>query len=162
VNLSSFSRGWLAVGAGLVAAFATSGLLAESSGGATEAAATIQALSSKPEARKLAAEPIQQARKALGRALDARRAGDQRHAGMLDQVAAEWVGVADAVVRSAQIEKQADALQRKVAEAETRIVRAKALLEETVARRARAAQKLQELGHDPAALPSAEPPGGGR
>jgi colicin import membrane protein len=159
VHLSSFSRGWLAAGAGLAAVFVSTGLLAGSDGGAAEAEAAIKALSSTPEARKLAAEPLQQARRALQRARDAERAEDQRHAAMLDDLGTEWVGVAEAVVRSAGIERRADQIQKQVAEAETRIVRAKALLEETVARRARAEQKLRALGRAPVALPSAQPPG---
>jgi hypothetical protein len=119
--------------------------LAQGKDPASVAGATVKELSRYPAHRLLAEEPLAQAERALRRARDARAAGDLKHALQLEQTALEWAYVASDLVRAAAIEREAARLQQQAAEAETKLVRAQALLEETTARRSLAQQKLREL-----------------
>lgn len=95
--------------------------------------------------RRLARDPIRRAQDALRRGEEARAAGDEHHGQMLEALALEWAGMAEALVRAAEMEAKVAELQRQAAEAETKSIRAKALLEETAARRGRARAKLEQL-----------------
>jgi hypothetical protein len=147
------SRPAFALGAGLL--LATTGAVAALGTGSdrsvTEAA--IQALSAVPAHQKLATEPLARAKSALDRASDARVAGDHAHGSRLEGVAREWAETGRDLVRAAEAEREAQALFAKATALETKAVRGRALLEETMARRERAREKLREL--EPAA------PGGG-
>jgi hypothetical protein len=115
-----------------------------------------------PAHGSLAREPIAHAERALRRARDARAAGDHEHAAMLEHVAEEWALTGRDLVRAAQAESEASRLQKQAAEVETKLVRARALVEETVARRGRAREKLEELEQDagaPGAAAGAAAPG---
>jgi hypothetical protein len=140
----SWRRG-SAAAALLVALLLPAMLLAEQPADRNQAEAKIEAIAKDQTLRKLAAEPLKRARAALQRSEAARAAGDHFHGSMLDSLALEWASAADAVARSAGIEREADELQRKVAEAETKVIRARALLEETIARRGRARERLEAL-----------------
>ena len=105
----------------------------------------IQALQADKSAKALAADPIEKAKRALSRAEDAHAAGDARHAQMLEATAKQWALVGQDLVQAARVEARAAEAERALDDLETRLVRARALLEETVARRARASEKLEQL-----------------
>jgi hypothetical protein len=109
------------------------------------AESTLNSVIAVPNHRKLAAEPVRLAQAALKRSQDARAAGDTEHAAMLDALALEWASMAEALVRAVSLERKSAQVQRKAADVETRSIRAKALLEETLARRGRARRKLEQL-----------------
>ena len=115
------------------------------------AAATLAALEKNKQHAALAATPIARSRDALERAQGAADSGDARHAGMLRRLASEWAGVGRDLTRVNEAEIRADVVEKKLQEVETKLVRGRALLEETVARRGRATKKLEDLEKDPAA-----------
>jgi hypothetical protein len=130
----------------LAAAVLGAGLLAaQERADRVAAQAKLESVCANPTTRRLAAEPIRQARAALRRGEDARASGDHVHGAMLEALGLQWAGVAEAVGRAADMEREAAKAQRRVAEAETKTIRAKALLEQTVARRGRAQEKLKRL-----------------
>ena len=93
----------------------------------------------------LAGEPLSQARRALERAAEARAAGDHEHGALLDALGREWAETARDLVRAAETEREADKLEREAHELESKLLRARSLLEETVARRGRAQETLEQL-----------------
>ncbi len=94
------------------------------------------------ETAKVVAEPIKAAKQALERAHGARAAGDEPHARILDGVALEWAEAARELDRAAAAERAAATVSQKAHEVQTKAERARALLEETQARRGRAAAEL--------------------
>lgn len=76
-----------------------------------------------------------------------------RQSSLLRSLAAKWLDVAKDLVRAIDAEKAATAAQKALDDVETKIVRGKALLEETVARRSRTEAQLDTLDK-----PKAEPP----
>lgn len=118
--------------------------------------ATLTELRHYPAHAALAREPIERAEHALRRARDARAAGDHEHAVLLEQVAEEWATTGRDLVRSAQVENDVAALQKRNAELETKVLRARALLEETLARRGRAQASLDQLETDAGAPSGAD------
>ncbi|WP_437533042.1 hypothetical protein WME79_05850 [Sorangium sp. So ce726] len=105
----------------------------------------IAARASAPIAAKVVAEPMAQAKRALQRAHGARAAGDAAHARQLDAVALEWAETARTLLRAAAAEAAAVDAAKRAREVETKLERARALLEETQARRGRAAAELDRL-----------------
>jgi hypothetical protein len=97
---------------------------------------------------KVVAEPVGQAKRALARAHGARASGDTAHARMFDALALEWAETARALLRAAKAEAAAAEVARRGREVETQLERARALLEETQARRGRAAAELDRLEAD--------------
>lgn len=97
---------------------------------------------------KVVAEPIKSAKRALERAHGARTAGDEAHARMLDGLALEWAEAARELDRAAAAERVATATSQKANDVRTQAERARALLEETQARRGRAAAELQKAEAD--------------
>ncbi len=118
-----------------------------------QAEATLKQVEATPAHKTLAKEPLDQAHRALRRAAGARAAGDQRHGGQLEALALEWAQAASNLVRAADAERQASAIEKQAAESERKAVRARALLEETIDRRGRAEERLRQLtdGGAPAA-----------
>ncbi len=98
-----------------------------------------------PESARVTAEPIKTAKRALERAHGARVSGDDAHARMLYGVALEWAEAARDFDRAAAAEKVAAAAGKKAYEAQTKAERARALLEETQARRGRTAAELARV-----------------
>jgi hypothetical protein len=94
-------------------------------------------------AKKVVAEDIEQAKKALERAHGARASGDVAHARLLDGLALEWAESARDLLRASAAEQAANASADKAREASVRAERARALLEETQARRGRAEAELE-------------------
>jgi hypothetical protein len=109
------------------------------------ASGLVETLSKQPGSAALAHEPIDKARHALRRAADARAAGDHLHGAELEALAREWAETGSDLVRAAAAEKKLSQTQRELSETETRLIRARALLEESVARQGRAKQKLEQL-----------------
>jgi hypothetical protein len=101
--------------------------------------------------------PVEEARRALERAAGARRSGDIRHAELLEGLAREWAETARDVVRAAAVEADAGALELAAADAGLRAERARALLEESIARRGRAEAELEKLTADAGPFPTQPP-----
>jgi len=114
----------------------------------------MQAVSAAPANAKLAAESLANADAVLKRADDARAAGDHEHAALLEAVALEWAQTGRDLVRAARAETEADELAKQAADVEERLVRARALLEQTVARRGRAQARLEALEASPSQRPA--------
>jgi hypothetical protein len=105
----------------------------------------------------IARSPLEEARRALDRAAGARRSGDVRHAELLEGLAREWAETARDVVRASQLEVDAGALELAAADAGLRAERARALLEEAIARRGRAEAELDKLSADGGLFPTKTP-----
>lgn len=105
--------------------------------------------------RKAARESLSAAEHALRRADEARASGDRRHAAELEALAREHAETGVDLGRAMAAEKKLVETQKKLAEIETKITRARAVLEETLARRGRAQAKLDELEKRPAPPPPA-------
>lgn len=97
------------------------------------------------ELGRVVAEPIKGVRRALERAHGARVSGDGLHARMLDGLALEWAETARDLEKAAAAEKIATTTSTKAHDVQTRADRARALLEETQARRGRAAAELSRV-----------------
>jgi hypothetical protein len=110
-----------------------------------QAASLVAALEKKPEAQKLAEASLTKAKDALRRADQKRASGDQKGGAMLEQAALEWATASELLEKTAQAEKQLSTLQGRTTELETKVFRAQALVEQTVARRARAEEALRKL-----------------
>jgi hypothetical protein len=103
----------------------------------------VEAKAKKDKLEQVAVEPLRHARKALERANGARASGDTAHARMLDGLALEWAETARDLLRAAAAEKEAVAVAKRARELGVQVERARALLEETQARRGRAAADLE-------------------
>lgn len=97
-----------------------------------------------PKTAAVVAEPIATAKKSIERGHGALASGDAAHARMLFGLALEWAETARDLERAASAEQVADATAKSASDAATQVERAKALLEETQARRGRAAAELEK------------------
>lgn len=122
--------------------------------------AALGTLSKTPAHAWLARESIDPAKRALRRADDARASGDYPHAALLEGLALEHAESGVDLVRAVDAEKKLAQTEKELTELETKITRARALLEETLARRGRARAKLEELEKAP--KPPVVPPKGGK
>lgn len=95
--------------------------------------------------QSLVAGALGRARDALTRARSMDLAGDGRHATIVRQVALEWLDLGRDLIRTATTETAADASEKDGDDLDTKLVRGRALLEETVARRGRARQLFDQL-----------------
>lgn len=84
-------------------------------------------------------------RQSLWRAEQARAAGNVRVAQQLDALARDYALAARELDRALSAETQAAKLQRQAADSASRLERTRALIEELVARRARARAELRQL-----------------
>ena len=109
------------------------------------AAAILAGLAKKPDAVRVASESIDKANDALRRADQLRASGDQKRGSMLEETALEWAEASELLDKTAQSEKQLAELQTRTTELETKVFRAQALVEQTVARRARAEEALRKV-----------------
>jgi hypothetical protein len=136
-------------------AFATRG---DDRGAALTAIAALEALAAKKPA---VSDALARARQALQRANGARSAGDHEHGALLEGLAREWAETGGEVARTVDTEAEANLAHRRASEAEAKAIRARALIEETIARKGRAAEKLKQLekpNSDRPASPAAQPP----
>lgn len=99
-----------------------------------------------------ASHAMARARESLARADNARRAGDERNAKLLEALAREWAEMAADVSRATKAERRADERQRAAASAAASVRKVEALLEALVAHRSRAQGELQQL-HSAAGSP---------
>lgn len=127
--------------------------------------AALAALAASPSSSALAREPIARARAALRRSDDARAAGDVAHAAELDALGREWAESGTDLLKAAEREREADDLEQRAHDTDTKTTRARALLEDTVARLGRAEEALKRLepgsagsGPAPAVAPAAAAP----
>ncbi|APR86966.1 hypothetical protein A7982_12315 [Minicystis rosea] len=93
-------------------------------------------------------EPIKSAKRALERAHGARVSGNDAVAHELDALALAWAEAARDLERAAAAERVATVAAQKANEVQTKVERARALLEETQARRGRAAAELARAEAD--------------
>ena len=121
------------------------GVAAATTGKGEAVKQALDAVEGNPKHAKLAAEPIKEARAALGRAEEVHVAGDAEQAERLVDLAGEWAGMSQDLVRAAQAETTVAEVLEQVKETEGKTLRARALLEQTVARRGRATARLTEL-----------------
>jgi hypothetical protein len=119
--------------------------LAQASAGPARAEQLLQVLSADQTQQELTGPLLGRARHALKRAQSARQAGDQTHRTQLEALALELLEAARALVLAVQAERELGALEKRAADTETRAVRAQALVEQTAARRGRAAEQLKAL-----------------
>ena len=103
----------------------------------------------------MAAESIAKAEAALKRADQLRASGDQKRGAMAEETALEWATASELLDKTAATEKELQDLQTRTTELETKVFRAQALVEQSVARRARAEEALRKLE---AAAPSGGKP----
>ena len=115
------------------------------SDGSTEASAPPAPTSSPLLA---AQRPIDEAHKALDRAKELRAAGDVAHAELAEDAALEWALTARELVASVETERAADDLGNKAIESTSKADRARALLEESITRRGRLQQTLDDLDQE--------------
>jgi colicin import membrane protein len=116
--------------------------------------AQLRELEATPETRSLAKDAIARGRNALERARRARSAGDHPHGGELEALALELAESGRDLVRTAKAEQTLTELETRTRELEARAVRARALVEQTVARRGRAAEQLARARAERAASPA--------
>lgn len=116
--------------------------------------------------RSALSESLAKAKKALDRARrGATGAGwapedktAARQAALLRAVAGAWLDVARDLARTIDAEKAANETLKKLDDAETKVARGRALLEETIARRSRVQAQLDALDRPKAEPPPAAPP----
>lgn len=116
-------------------------------------------LAQTPEADRAAIDAtVAKAKKALDRATSARGGGDVRGGEMLEGLAREWAETARDVLRASAAEADAGAVQAAAADAGVQAERARALLEEAIARKGRAEAELERIVGDAGAPPRETPP----
>ncbi len=110
----------------------------------------------------VAYEPfLEEAIRALERARGARAAGDDKHAGLLERVGAEWARAAELSVRARVAERASLLAQEAAKEQARRVERARGLLEENQAHRGRLeAQWRQASSRQPSPTGTAVKPVG--
>jgi hypothetical protein len=101
-----------------------------------------------PKTAAVVSSPIATAKKSIERGHGARAAGDPTHSRLLFSLAREWAETARDLERAAAAEQVADTTAKSANDAATKAERARALLEETQARRGRAAAELSKVEAD--------------
>jgi hypothetical protein len=130
-----------------------SGLALSAEDAKAQATSLLAKLKGNPEAARVASASIAKAEAALKRAEQMRASGDQEHGALLEQTALEWATASELLDKAAQAEKRLNDLQTRTTDLETRVFRAQALVEQTVARRARAEEALRKLDEKGGAKP---------
>ncbi|HET9931798.1 MAG TPA: hypothetical protein VFQ35_13950 [Polyangiaceae bacterium] len=110
-----------------------------------QAEASLKGLDAEAKDKELVAPLVARARKALERALGARRSGDHAHGSQLEALALELTDAAKDLVRTHAAEVAAKSTEDKALDLETRVVRARALVEQAAARRGRASERLRGI-----------------
>lgn len=147
----------LAQGAGLcLLAASVTGLALSAPDSKARATALLAEVAKDPQGARVASESLGKGQDALRRAAQMRASGDQTHGAMLEDTALEWATAAQLLAKTAAREKQLADLQTKTTELEDKVFRAQALVEQSVARRARAEEALRNL--DEKAKPSQPKP----
>jgi hypothetical protein len=118
---------------------------AEVPGPRQQAQQLITELEGKTEQRALVDGPLSRARAALNRATQARALKQLEQASVLERIALGWAQLGQLLIKTVALEAAATQLETTQNDLDTRIKRARALLEETLARRARAQETLKKL-----------------
>lgn len=134
-----------ALATALVVLGLTTAAVAEVQGPRQQAQQLISELESKTEQRSLVDGPLTRARAALNRANQARRQKQLEQASVLERIALGWAQLGQLLVKTSTLEADAVKLETTQNDLDTRLKRARALLEETLARRARAQEALKKL-----------------
>lgn len=113
-------------------------------GQAPVAASSSAAAPGPASSASLVGEPLRFARVALERAKSTSAAGDAPHSGLLEALALEWAETGRDLQRTGEREHTAGRLEREAAAVEAKLLRAQALLEQTVARRGRAQVEVDQ------------------
>ncbi len=121
-----------------------------------QAEALLATLSKEPQAQ-LAADYTRRARKALERAATASAQQQAARATLLESLALRLATSARDLLRAIALETQAGQLEAQLAEAQKKTIRARALIEETLARKNRAQAHLTEVESQPSTPPSSKP-----
>ncbi|HEX2881737.1 MAG TPA: hypothetical protein VHO25_19565 [Polyangiaceae bacterium] len=129
---------------------------AEVQGPRQQAQQLIAELESKTDQRALVDGPLTRARAALNRATQARALKQLEQASVLERIALGWAQLGQVLIKTVALEAAATKLETTQNDLDTRIKRARALLEETLARRARAQETLKKL-EPPAPAATAAP-----
>jgi hypothetical protein len=116
--------------------------------------------------RSALSEPLAKSKKALERSRRSAKGASwapedktsARQAALLRAVASAWLDVARDLARTVEAEKAASETQKKLDDAETKVSRGKALLEETIARRSRVQAQLDALDRPKTESPSTSQP----
>lgn len=111
----------------------------------TQAEASLKSLGAEAKDKELVAPLVARAQKALERALGARRSGDHAHGSQLEALALELTDAAKDLLRTHAAETAAKNAEEKAVDLETRVVRARALVEQAAARRGRASERLRAI-----------------
>lgn len=117
----------------------------------------LQELEASVPSRQTSAQLIARARHALARAQGARDAGDHRHATELEALALELSETGRDLSHAIRTEREVAELSRRATLAETRAIRAQAMVEQTAARRGRAAAQLDLLERERATASAVKP-----
>jgi chromosome segregation ATPase len=136
-----------------------SGAQAGKADSGSQTRAIIIALQAKSNDAAVADEPVQRATAVLERANDARQEQREEQARLLEDLALEWAKTAQHLLEVSKLEAQAQDVDQKLSEAETKLRRARALLEETETRRGRARTELLRL--EPDSVEELDPNGSG-
>jgi hypothetical protein len=126
-------------------ALTVTGLAVSAPDARSHATALLADLAKRPDAARVASDSIAKSNDALRRAEQLRATGDQKRGAMLEETALEWASASELLDKTAHAEKQLSELQTRTTELETKVFRAQALVEQTVARRARAEEALHKL-----------------
>lgn len=135
--------------------FGTGRLEAQAQAGSAEQA--LEQLESKATGKKLADRQLQKAREALRRAKAARSKGALERALLLEALARQWAVSGLDLVRTAELEDQALAVERRLLERSAALKRARTLLEATVVRIGLAKEKLKRVESQGSNTPEANP-----
>lgn len=104
--------------------------------------------------KTLTADAVAHARKALERALRMRQSGDDTRAREMEGLARRWVELARDLARTADTEAQAGLFRNAANDAGAHVERARAMLEETIARTGRLKAEIETAEHEANAAPT--------
>lgn len=150
--LSSSRRRWpgsagrrVALALSLLAAEAFARSAAAEDNARLRAEATLKGVEAQSKEKELVGPLVARARKALERASSARKSGDHAHGSQLEALALELSAAAEDLLRTHTAEATAKSAEQKAIDLETRVVRARALVEQAAARRGRASERLRAV-----------------
>ena len=133
----------IALAVGLSVLAAAGSVSAQTSETRSRTESIFRSLEADSAARALTQGLIARAQKIVARAEHARGAGDQRHGTELEALALELAATALDLTRAVRAENDVASLEQRALETENRVVRARALVEQTAARRGRAGEQLR-------------------
>jgi hypothetical protein len=121
-----------------------------------EARSLVSVLEARPTDAPIAAEPVARAKGVLARVDEARGQQRENEARLLEDLALEWAQTAAHLLDAAALEAEAQSIDEELSDADLKLRRARALLEETEMRRGRARTELLRL--EPESVDELDPP----